>query len=144
MSNVNLEAYLFFKGNCREAMEFYKNIFGGELTITTMADAPAIPGMPNVDKSWVMHASLEGGAVKLMASDSQNASDKSAKVELSLTGSDEPAMRKMFDGLSEGGTVKMALEKQFWGDMFGNLQDKFGVDWNMNIGDMSGGQKDQG
>jgi PhnB protein len=72
---------------------------------------------------------------------SPKASDKTAKVELSLTGTDDTAMRKMFGDLSEGGQVKMPLEKQFWGDVFGSLQDKYGVDWNMNIGDMSGAQK---
>lgn len=138
MSNVNLEVYLFFKGNCREAMEFYKDVFGGELEMSTIGEAPDMPGMPEVDKNWIMHSSLDGGAVKLMASDSPKASDKSAKVELSLTGTDESVMKKMFDDLADGGTVKMPLEKQFWGDLFGSLQDKFGVDWNMNIGDMSG------
>jgi PhnB protein len=53
MGKVNLEVYLFFKGNCREAMEFYKGVFGGELTISTVGDAPDMPGMPEVDKNWV-------------------------------------------------------------------------------------------
>ena len=134
MGKVNLEAYLFFKGNCREAMEFYKSVFGGELNMSTMGDAPDMPGMPEVDKNWIMHASLEGGAVKLMASDSPKASDKAAKVELSLTGTDadDAVMRKMFDGLADGGTVKMPLEKQFWGATFGMFTDKFGVSWMVN------------
>jgi len=115
-------------------MEFYKTIFGGNLDISTVADSPDIPGMENIDKNWVMHSKLEGGDIKLMASDTSKASDKAAKVELSLGGTDEAKMRKIFDALAEGGTVKMPLEKQFWGDNFGMLTDKFGVDWNMNIG----------
>jgi PhnB protein len=141
MGKINLEVYLFFTGNCREAMEFYKSVFGGELTVSTVGDSPDVPGMEGMDKSFVMHSSLEGGDIKLMASDSPKASDKAAKVELSLTGTDEAHMKEVFDKLAEGGTVKMKLEKQFWGDLFGSLQDKYGVDWNMNIGDMSGVQK---
>jgi PhnB protein len=141
MGKINLEVYLFFTGNCREAMEFYKSVFGGELTVSTVGDSPDVPGMEGMDKSFVMHSSLEGGDIKLMASDSPKASDKAAKVELSLTGTDEAHMKEVFDKLAEAGTVKMKLEKQFWGDLFGSLQDKYGVDWNMNIGDMSGVQK---
>jgi PhnB protein len=69
-----------------------------------------------------------------MASDSPKASDKSAKVELSLGGTDETQMKQIFDKLAEGGDVRMPLEKQFWGDTFGMVTDKFGVDWNMNVG----------
>lgn len=138
MANTKLEVYLFFKGNCREAMEFYKGIFGGELEMSTVGESPDVPGMPDVDKDWIMHSSLTGGAIGLMASDSPKASDHAAKVELSIVGSDEPAMSKMFAALAEGGTIKMPLKKQFWGDTFGSLSDKFGVDWNMNIGNNMG------
>jgi PhnB protein len=134
MSKVNLEVYLFFKGNAREAMEFYKSVFGGNLDVSTVGDSPQVPGMEGIDKNWVMHSTLEGGDVKLMASDTTKASDKAAKVELSLGGTDEAKMRKLFDALAEGGTVRMPLEKQFWGDTFGMLSDRFGIDWNMNIG----------
>jgi PhnB protein len=134
MVKVNLEVYLFFKGNCREAMEFYKSVFGGNLTISTVGEAPDMPGMEAIDKNWVMHSTLEGGDIKLMGSDTPKASDKAAKVELSLGGTDESYLRKIFATLAAGGTVKMPLEKQFWGDTFGMLTDKFGVDWNMNIG----------
>lgn len=134
MSKVNLEIYLFFKGNCREAMEFYKTVFGGELQISTVGESPDVPGMPEVDKNWVMHSTLEGGDIKLMATDSPKASDHTAKIELSLGGTDETRMKEIFAKLSEGGKVRMPLEKQFWGDVFGSFEDKFGVDWNMNIG----------
>lgn len=138
MANISLEPYLFFKGNCKEAMEFYKSVFGGELTMSTLGESPkeALEQM-KVDESRygeIMHSSLKG-PVNLMASDSQMASDQAAKVELSLGGTDETQMKEIFDKLADGGKIKMPLEKQFWGDMFGMLTDKFGVDWNMNIGD---------
>jgi len=135
MANVSLEPYLFFNGNCREAMEFYKGIFGGELQIQTMAEVPADSGM-TVDesrKNQVMHARLTGGLVGFMASDSQKASPKAAKIELSITGDDQEALTKAFDGLAEGGTVNMPLSKQFWGDTFGQLTDKYNIDWMVNI-----------
>jgi PhnB protein len=55
-------------------------------------------------------------------------------VELSLGGTDEPRLRAMFDALAEGGTVRMPLAEQFWGDTFGSLTDRFGIHWMMNIG----------
>ena len=131
MSKVTLDAYLFFAGNCQEAMNFYKSVFGGELTLNKMGD---MPGTAPEDKDLIMHASLEGGAVNLMASDSKQASPKMAKVELSLSGSDETLLKKLFDDLSAGGKVRMPLGKQSWGDTFGMMTDKYGIDWMMNIG----------
>lgn len=135
MHKVTLEPYIFFKGNCQEAMEFYKSVFGGELTAQKMDEVPAdVPKMEGFSGDMIMHASLEGGAVKLMGSDSPRASAEAKKVSLSLGGYDEELMRKIFDSLSEGGKVFMPLKKEFWGDIFGSLTDKFGVEWMMNIG----------
>jgi PhnB protein len=129
-----LVPYLFFNGNCKEAMEFYHGIFGGEITMQFMSEVPDDSAkMPGSKDSDVMHASISGGEVALMASDSTMASEKAAKVELSINGDDEAAMRAIFEKLSEDGEVRQALEKQFWGDTFGSLRDKFGVDWMMNI-----------
>jgi PhnB protein len=137
MANMTLEPYLFFKGNGKEAMEFYKSVFGGELTMSTLGESPKeVLEQMKIDESRygeIMHASLKG-PVNLMGSDSQMASEKAAKVELSLGGTDEAQMKEIFDKLSDGGNVRMPLSKQFWGDTFGMLTDKFGVDWNMNIG----------
>src|SRR5579862_569949 len=137
MANISVEPYLFFKGNAKEAMEFYKSVFGGELTMSTLGESPreTLEQM-KVDESRygeIMHASLKG-PVNLMGSDSQAASEHSAKVELSLGGTDEAQMKQIFDKLAEGGTVRTPLAKQFWGDTFGMLTDKYGVDWMMNIG----------
>jgi PhnB protein len=132
MASVSLNPYLFFNGNAREAMEFYKGIFGGELNISNFEDFNSdMPGMEEM-KGKVMHAMLDG-EVKLMASDSRQASDKMAKVELSISGDDEAKLKSYFEKLSAGGTVKMPLEKQAWGDLYGQLQDEYGVDWMINI-----------
>lgn len=132
MGKIDLNPYLFFSGNCKEAMDFYKIIFGGELTIQKMDAYPQMPVDESM-KDMVMHADLNTGDIRFFGSDSQKASPKSAKVELSLSGDDEPKLRKYWDGLAEGGKVNMPLEKAPWGDTFGMLTDKFGVDWMVNI-----------
>lgn len=135
MGKVNLIPYLFFDGQCKAAMEFYKSVFGGELTIQTMGEVPeeVRKQSGNPDKDRIMHAKLEAETVTIMGSDSPKASPKAAKIELSLTGDDEAQMKQIFDGLSQGGKVTMPLSKQFWGDTFGMLSDKYGIDWMVNI-----------
>lgn len=130
---MNLEVYLYFKGNCREAMEFYKSVFGGELKLTTYADSK-VPAPEGMNDEALMHAVLEGGDIKLMASDTAKASPQTKKVSLSLGGTDEAKMRKVFGKLSAGGNIFQPLDKAPWGDLFGSFTDKFGVDWMMNIG----------
>jgi len=131
MDKITLDAYLFFSGNARQAMEFYKSIFGGELTIQTYGEVNAANEDNPVD--FVMHAALEGGELKLFASDTAKASPKAAKVSLCLGGSDEPKLRTIFDKLSDSVEVQYPLKKEFWGDTFGSLTDKFGIEWMVNI-----------
>ncbi|HET9850033.1 MAG TPA: VOC family protein [Candidatus Saccharimonadales bacterium] len=133
MNKVELAPYIFFKGNCREAMEFYQSVFGGELRLQTMSQVPENARIAGSKPEHIMHARLDGGLVILMASDSQNASAHSAKVELSLSGSDETSLRDVFNKLSKGGVIKMALSKAPWGSLFGQLTDKYGVEWMLNI-----------
>lgn len=141
MANINLVPYLFFKGQAKEAMEFYKTVFGGELTMQTLGESPKeVLDEMKVEESRygeIMHARLHGGTFDLLGSDSQMASGQSAKVELSINGpsADEAGMKAIFEKLADGGKVRMPLSKQFWGDTFGMLTDKYGVDWMMNIGD---------
>jgi PhnB protein len=132
MEKVTLNPYLFFAGNCREAMEFYKGVFGGTLNIMTYDEAPG--QQAGAMKGKVMHASLVNGEADLMASDSPQ-SDRlgTGKISLSLTGTDEQRLRSMFDRLAAGGKVTSALKKEFWGDTYGSLTDRFGVEWMVNI-----------
>jgi PhnB protein len=130
MASVSLDPYLFFNGNAKEAMEFYKNVFGGDLSITTFGEA--MPDNPEM-KDKIMHAMLSGGDVKIMASDGSKASEKTAKIELSLSGDDEQKLKGYYEKLSAEGKVKSALKKEAWGDQFGQFQDKYGVDWMVNI-----------
>ncbi len=131
MGTINLNPYVFFNGNCREAMVFYKSIFGGELTIQTRGEVD--PSAPEDMKDKIIHAKLEA-EVTLMASDNMDGSSLGeGKVALSVGGTDEEKLRKIFNDLSEGGTVNYPLKKEFWGDIFGTLTDKFSVDWMINI-----------
>jgi PhnB protein len=132
MATVSLDPYIFFNGNAREAMEFYKGVFGGELAVTLFDEMPS-PDMPENLKGKVMHAMLNGGDVKLMASDSGEASERAAKIELSLSGDDEEKLTNYFNKLSEGGKVKSPLKKEAWGDTFGQFTDKYNIDWMINI-----------
>lgn len=131
MANVSLDPYLFFKGSAREAMEFYKSVFGGELTIQTVDETPDFPGKDKM-KGQIMHAMLDGD-IKLMGSDSLNASSEAKKIELSLSGEDEAKLRGYWQALSDGGKITMPLEKAPWGDTFGMVSDKFGIAWMVNI-----------
>lgn len=133
MKKVNLNPYLFFDSNCREAMQFYQNIFGGELTVQTFGEIDK--NTPEAIKDRVMHANLMGGEVEFFASDTMDSSPLgTGKISMTLHGSDEEKLRKMFEQLSEGGKVNQALEKQVWGDVYGDLTDKYDVNWMVNIG----------
>lgn len=129
-----LNPYLNFRGNAREAIEFYKSVFGGELTISTFGEA----GMP-VDPSetdQVMHSQLEApNGLNLMAADSPSHFEFTPgnNISVSLSGTDEAELTGYFNGLLEGGTVDEPLVKAPWGDTFGMLTDKFGIHWLVNI-----------
>ncbi len=131
MGNITLDAYIFFDGDCRAAMEFYKGVFGGELDLRTYAD---MPGSDEANKDKIMHAVLKSDDLHFMASDGREGQvSRGSKIELTLSGDDAARLQKIFEGLSEGGKVKYKLEKQFWGDTFGTLTDKYGIDWQVNI-----------
>ncbi len=132
MDKTSLSVYLFFGGDCRAAMEFYKGIFGGELAVQTRGEVD--DKAPAEMKDLVIHASLTGGTIDLMGSDWTEVDNKPQKrVSLSLVGSDEPALRKTYDQLAAGGNADHPLKKEFWGDTFGGLTDRYGISWLVNI-----------
>jgi PhnB protein len=128
-----LNPYLSFNGNAREAMEFYRSVFGGTLTINTFGDY-GNPDPAMADK--VMHAQLESDAgYTLMASDlmPDMPFNRGDSITVSLSGEDGDRLRGCWEKLSDGGTVSMPLEKQMWGDEFGMCSDRYGVPWMVNI-----------
>ncbi|HSI21213.1 MAG TPA: VOC family protein [Verrucomicrobiae bacterium] len=131
MSSVTLNAYLFFPGHTREAMEFYQTVFGGELSIQTNADMGMMDSEAKKDR--IMHAHLKGGDIDLMASDSDRESFGDSFITLSLNGTDEAKLRELYDKLAVDGKNFYPIEMQAWGDLFGSVTDKYNVDWMMNI-----------
>jgi PhnB protein len=132
--SVRLTTYLNFKSNARDAMNFYKSVFGGTLTLSTFKEGGMSSG-PDVD-DLVMHSTLESDhAISLMGSDSPPGMPLTVgnNVGIALGGNDEPTLRGYWNKLSEGGTVAMPLEKAPWGDTFGMCTDKFGINWLVNI-----------
>jgi PhnB protein len=128
-----LNPYLNFAGDARAAMEFYAEVFGGDLHLSTFAEAGATD-VPNPDQ--VMHAMLETrSGFTLMASDAPpgTAVQPGDNISISLSGDDGDELRGYWEQLSGTGTVSVPLEKQMWGDEFGLCVDRFGVHWMVNI-----------
>jgi PhnB protein len=136
MSQMILNPYLNFDGNTKEAMDFYHKVLGGDLEIQTFGEAKG-SGMdvPPGYEDKVVHARLESEGVLIMASEGMpgRSTNFGDNVSLALGGTDEAKLTKAFNDLAEGGKITMPLEKQFWGDHFGALKDKFGVYWMVNI-----------
>ena len=135
--------YLTFPGNCREAFEFYRSVFGGEYhTFATFADGPPDMDVPESQKDKVMHVSLPVGSGVLMGSDAgPNAPAVNAGNNFSLsvaTGGREES-DALLAKLSEGGAVTMPMEEAFWGAYFGMCTDRFGINW-MVVYEMAEGQ----
>ena len=129
---MKIEAYLFFPGTTQQAMEFYKTVFGGELTITRRGDVD--PSASEHEKVQVINALLASPGFQLRASDRGDSTNATqSRIALSIIGTDEPRLRQIFDALSAGGTIDSPLEKQFWGDTFGTLTDQYAINWQVNI-----------
>jgi PhnB protein len=131
---ITLNPYLNFRGNAREAMEFYEGVFGGKLNVSTFADYHA--ALDPSENDLVMHADLEGSeGIRFMAADTPIKMEyrPGTNFSMSLSGDDEAQLRGYFEKLAEGGSVTMPLEKAPWGDIFGMCTDRFGISWLVNV-----------
>lgn len=131
---TKLNPYLNFRDNTRDVMEFYKSVFGGDLRISTFKEFHASQEPSEDDK--VMHAQLDThNGLTLMAADTPNRMEyvPGKNISLSLSGDNEEELTTYFNKLKAGGTVTEPLKKAPWGDTFGMLTDKFGIDWMVNI-----------
>lgn len=132
-----LNPYLNFNGNAEEAFNFYKSVFGGEFPMMMrFKDVPSEYKMGESDGEKIMHIALPiGQGTMLMGSDVPEAMGKAitgTNFYISVFTASEEEADKLFNGLSAGGQVIMALEKTFWGDYFGMLKDKFDIQWMVN------------
>jgi PhnB protein len=133
-----LNPYISFPNTARQALEFYRDVFGGTLNLNTYGEAGAVDG-PDADK--IMHGQLETPAgYTVMASDTPPGMEvpTGSNISISLSGDDADDLRGYFEKLSAGGAVTMPLEKQMWGDEFGMCVDPFGVAWMVNIAQPAG------
>lgn len=123
--------YLFFNGNCRDAIETYAKIFGGTIeALMPATEMPAEYPVPDDRKNWIMHCTLVFDGGRLMASDSlYETSDKMAGSSVMMVFPTNDAGKRAFDALADGGEITMAYEPTFWTAGFGTLTDRFGVRW---------------
>ena len=127
---AQIDAYLFFDGNCAEAMQFYAGILGGKLEVMKYKDGPPGSAPPELGER-VMHACITVGDRRLMASDTMpkypHEGNKGFAVSVHVPSAAEA--KRVFDALAAGGKVGMPIEKTFWAEAFGMLTDKFGIPW---------------
>ena len=129
MAQIN--SYLTFNGNCREAMTFYEQCLGGVLTLQTIGESPLADKMPPQMKESILHSTLTKGDLVLMGSDivGEKGLLKGNSVSLMLNCSSEEEIRIWYKKLSDGGQATHPLEDTFWGALFGDLTDKYGNNW---------------
>jgi PhnB protein len=126
---AQLNPYIFFSGNCRDAMTFYQACLGGELSIQTVGESPAAADFPPETHNSVLHSELRGD-ITIMASDrmDNDAANVGNTLTLCINSGTRDETRTYFDKLSAGGTVTSPLKEEFFG-AFGTLTDKFGINW---------------
>jgi PhnB protein len=132
--SVHLNPYLNFPGHARTALEHYRTVFGGELTLLTFAEGGMSSGPDDAD--LVMHGQLATADFTFMAADTPGGADPSpgSVITMALTGDDDATLSGWFARLAEdGGTVTVPLEKAPWGDRFGMVTDRFGIAWMVNV-----------
>ena len=133
---VTFNPYLHLRGTAREALEFYKSVFGGEITANTFKEA----GVPvaTEEEGWLMHGQLKSQNVTIMVADSPSSHgpyNVPTGISMSLSGfaDDKETLKNYWAKLSEGGKVDQPLVPSPWEDEFGMLTDKFGIAWMVNI-----------
>jgi PhnB protein len=133
---LQLDNYLFFDGNCADAMRFYERTLGGKLQLMTHGDSPMAAQTPPGSANRIMHARLELEGRLLMASDSMVGQPYQGMkgFSLSLIYPTVAEAQRMFAALAEGGQITMPIAKTFWAEAFGMLVDRFGTPWMVNGG----------
>jgi PhnB protein len=134
---MKINPYLNFNRNALEAFQFYQSVFGGELLVQKMSEAPGAEVFPENEQDLVMHVSLPiGDGQFLMASDCFESQGQTLIIGtnnyISLSPDSREEADRIFNGLSAGGDIEMPMADMFWGDYFGSFKDKYGVCWMIN------------
>ncbi len=135
-SGTLVQPYLFFGGRCEEALEFYKGAIGAEVEMMMRFKENPEPHdeLPECFQDKVMHASFRVGHTTIMASDGRCEGPANFDgFSLSLSVSDVAEAERLYAALSDGGLATMPLEKTFWAEKFGMLQDRFGIGWMVSV-----------
>ncbi len=134
MNSTKINSYLTFNGNCREAMHFYRECLGGELSFQTAGESPLSEKLPTKMKDCIVHSTLKNETFVIMASDMVNDKGliKGNAVSLLLNCSSEEEIKNRYAKLSSGGEATYPPTVSFWGALFGNLIDKYGNHWILN------------
>jgi PhnB protein len=134
---MHIQPYLFFNGRCEEAIEFYKTAVGAELQMLLRhKDSPMPPPgqLPPGSEQKIMHAAFRVGDTVVMASDGMcDGKPVFNGFTLSIAFASEAQVRPVFAKLSDGGNIRMPVEKTFWSPAFGMLVDRFGVSWMVTV-----------
>ncbi|MCM3730432.1 VOC family protein [Fictibacillus nanhaiensis] len=134
---MSVDVYLNFNGNCREAVEFYAEVFKTEKPqIMTFREAPPNPNyeLPEEAKDLVMHTRLNIDGSNVMFSDTFPGTPfvEGNNVTLAIVNKDIDQIKSIYEGLKEGGKVVMELQETFWSKLYGQVTDKFGIHWQLN------------
>lgn len=134
----SLNPYLNFNGNTEEAFNHYKAIFGGEfITVMRFRDTPGCENMPEVEQDHIMHIALPLKGNILMGTDIPKSMDQAifgTNISLSVNMESRGEADRVYNALAEGGKAVMPMQDMFWGDYYGMLVDKFGVQWMITHG----------
>ena len=132
---MQLNSYLIFDGQCKEAFEFYRECLGGEFAmIMTFGESPMAGDTPPEHHDRILHVRLETDGAAIMGSDAPpERYQKPAGFSVSIEVEDVERGERIFNALAAGGTVDMPLQKTFWAESFGMLVDRFGTAWMINV-----------
>ena len=137
MTIPKLDPYLFFDGNCAEAMRFYQQTLGGKMeAMMSYADSPMPDQCPPGSKDRIMHACIDLNGQLLMASDCPAGQPYQGmnNVSVALMYPTVPEAKRAHDALAAGGKVVMPMAETFWADIFGMVTDRFGTSWMISGG----------
>jgi PhnB protein len=131
---AQLIVYLHFNGDCKQGMDFYKKIFGGELKVMTVGQSPLAAQRPEV-KDKILHSILRSEGVVIMASDWLAPEERRAgnTVALTLVCQSKDEINALYSKLQEGGKIKQPLKEEFFGT-YAQVIDKFGFQWMLQFG----------
>ena len=132
---LGIKPYIAFKGNCREAIEFYRDKLGGEILFTQTYGESPLAGKGPDDK--IMHCSLKIGDSVIMACDNvfedKNPTTVGNNITLAIGTKDVAESETVFGKMSDGATIVMPIQETFWAQRFGMLTDKFGINWMVSV-----------